>query len=63
MFAVPYANVIKRLNDGDQDIKINALTLLNVIHDVCDDEEKVAALLKDWEAAGIVDALKVIHCN
>jgi hypothetical protein len=58
---VPYATVIKRLGDGDHDIKINAITFLNVIYKSCESEERAASLLKMWQAAGIVDHLKALY--
>jgi len=53
-----WKNVILRLGDGDQDIKNNALTLLNVTFSVCEDQNQQRELVKTWEQAGIVDALK-----
>ena len=47
------------MKDGDQDIKTNAITLLNVTWSQAEDNEK-AELKKNWEQAGIVEILKVL---
>lgn len=53
--------IIKRLNDGDQDIVTNALTLLNVTLNVCEDDNKAKEVIKLWESAGISEILKVLN--
>lgn len=58
--SAPYANVINRLSAGDQDIKMNALTLLNVTMNSCADETALEELLKTWTTAGILEVLKVL---
>ena len=55
---MPYQIVIKKLSDGDQDIKTNAITLLNVIWNICPDTSKQQEIKRYWEQSGIIEVLK-----
>ena len=51
---------MKRLGDGDQGIKMNALTLLNVTIGSTDNQKEIAQLIKYWSDADIVEILRVM---
>lgn len=50
---------MKRVGDGDQGIKMNALTLLNVTIGCCEEEAKQRELVKLWSDAGLLEVLRV----
>ncbi|KAM9946402.1 hypothetical protein ACTFIT_004709 [Dictyostelium discoideum] len=54
----PYLNVIKLLDSGDLETKINAFTLLNVLLSNCPTDEKVGKLCKKWGELGLDDKLR-----
>ncbi|KAK5578112.1 hypothetical protein RB653_003065 [Dictyostelium firmibasis] len=54
----PYLNVIKLLDSGDLETKINAFTLLNVLLSNCPSDEKVGKLCKKWGELGLHDKLR-----
>jgi len=54
----PYADMIKLLDSGDLETKINAFTLLNVLLDNCPTNEKVAKLVKKWGDLGLNEKLR-----
>ncbi|EFA80057.1 actin binding protein [Heterostelium album PN500] len=53
----PYANLVRLLDAGDLETKINAFTLLNVLLDTCP-EEKNEKLVKKWGDLGLHDKLR-----
>ncbi|EGG14163.1 actin binding protein [Cavenderia fasciculata] len=54
----PYANIVRLLDSGDLETKINSFTLLNVMLDCCPSEEKTQKLVKKWGDLGLHDKLR-----
>eukprot|EP01132_Coremiostelium_polycephalum_P004937 gene4937-6154_t len=54
----PYSNIVKLLDSGDLETKINAFTLLNVLLNTCPKNEKVDKLVKKWGELGLHDKLR-----
>ncbi len=55
----PWLVVVKCLASGDLDVKINALTLLNVLMAKSPTKKKLKALLKKWDDLGLYATLDV----
>eukprot|EP01133_Synstelium_polycarpum_P007633 gene7633-8929_t len=56
----PYANIIRLLDSGDLETKINAFTLLNVMLDTCPAPEKIDKLVRAWGDQGLHDKLRTL---